>query len=187
MTSIATQLQAFSALTTKQIQRAAARSLNRAITSLRAEAARKVTATLNVKASVVKDAVVLGKANASEALTEMKATINITGRPIPLFEFVTKIDRVNTGAGPRQEVYVKVIKGRPAKLVYNAFVATMSSGHEGVFKRVGSERLPIQEKFTTSVTDIFKNEQIVRDLLAYGREKFSDNFEHELQYQLSQL
>lgn len=185
MTSIATQLQAFSALTTKQIQRAAARSLNRAATSLRAEAARKIRETINISAADAKDAISLKNASALETLSTMKATAVVVGKPIPLMNFVQRIDRVDTKYGPRQAVYVKIIKGRRAMLVQNAFVATVGNGHEGVFKRIGGERLPIKELFTTSITDVLKDADVVAYLLSYGRDRFSDNFESELRYQLS--
>lgn len=186
MTSIATQLQAFTSLTTKQIQKAAARSLNRAIVSVRAEASREVKKTLNAKAADIKDAIDLGKASYNDSLASMYATVTVTGKPMPLVAFLETVQTLITPRGSYQQVYVRVKKGGQRKLVEGAFVATVGNGHQGIFRRIGDKRLPIKELYSTSVMDLFRNnDELVKDLLAYGRDKFSDNFESELRYQLS--
>ena len=40
-------------------------------------------------------------------------------------------------------------------LIRGAFVATMPSGHTGIFFRQGKGRLPIEEAFTSRVSDAF--------------------------------
>lgn len=47
-----------------------------------------------------------------------------------------------------------------------SFIATMKSGHAGVFKRVGDERLPIRELFGPNpASDIFNHEDVYAEVL----------------------
>jgi hypothetical protein len=48
----------------------------------------------------------------------------------------------------------------------SAFIATMASEHSGVFRRVGTKRLPIREQFGPNpASDVANHEEIYLDLL----------------------
>lgn len=58
------------------------------------------------------------------------------------------------------------------KIIEHAFIATMKSGHRGVFKRVGPERLPIQELRGPSIWQVITN---TPGLLTEVNQKASEN------------
>ena len=63
-----------------------------------------------------------------------------------------------------------------------AFIAKMKSGHEGVFKRVGSARLPIREMFGPNPAhDVTNNPEVYLDVLAeIIQDHLAPRFLHEL-------
>jgi hypothetical protein len=66
----------------------------------------------------------------------------------------------------------------------SAFIATMASGHTGVFARKTKKRLPIQELFGPSLGRVFakyRPQGVARVL-----ETFQKNFDHELAFAKSQ-
>jgi Prophage minor tail protein Z (GPZ) len=77
---------------------------------------------------------------------EYQVHLRATTRLIPLIEF---------GARPnRQGVRASKPWGR-AQTFQSAFIATMPSGHRGVFRRVGKKRLPIKEMMGSSIHGSF--------------------------------
>jgi hypothetical protein len=75
-------------------------------------------------------------------VNHLQAVVKADGEPIPLTAF-----------NPRQirkGVSVAIVKGRRT-LIKSGFIATMRSGHRGVFVRVGRQRLPIIEKKAISI------------------------------------
>lgn len=188
MADVASQLRAWKELSRKSLQRAAARSLNRTATSVRAEATQRVRQEISLKSGDVKDTMTIRKATASMSLSKMVALLDIKIRAIPLFKFGAAPKKVKTPAGQRVGVTVKVKKQR--KLVPGAFIATLKSGKQGVFWR-GSKtayrkdagRFPIHHRLSTSVADVFKGQGFIKDLQAYARETFRKNFSSELKYE----
>ncbi len=60
----------------------------------------------------------------------------------------------------KRGVTFKIKKGGGRKRIGKAFIATMASGHVGVFKREGKSRLPIDEKLTISVPEMFGSKKV---------------------------
>jgi len=79
------------------------------------------------------------------------AVLSITGRRIPLMDFGAR--QVKRG------VTYRISRSGGRKRIANAFVKTMPSGHEGVFKRLGQPRLPIRELMGPSVPAVVRNVQ----------------------------
>lgn len=65
---------------------------------------------------------------------------------------------------------------RQRKVIKGAFVATMKSGHTGVFKRRGSKRLAIDELFTTRIADVFRDSGMIPAVHARAQAVFSSSF-----------
>jgi hypothetical protein len=169
------------------------RALNKTATTARAQAAREIRATgYGIKVNEIKNAISIRRATSAE----LTAILRVNGRPIPLIKYGAK----QTKAG----VSVAVLNGR--KLIKSAFIATMPTGHKGVFLRVGSaaERslisrgslkitkgkviahrkhgLPIRELFGPAVPQAFMND-IVQEALAKSiRERFGVVLEQELRF-----
>jgi hypothetical protein len=153
---------------------AAVRALNRTATTVRAEAARRIGREYNIRIGAAKDEMKIRRATRDD----LKAALVVSGRPIPLVEF----DARQTAAG----VSVKVKGTR--KVVAHAFLATMKSGHEGVYireikgsaKRPG--RLPIRQLFSLSLPAAFTQEQIMSALMEIATGRFGDALQQEMHF-----
>ena len=73
---------------------------------------------------------------------------------------------------------VKWYKKGGLDIFEGAFVATMKSGHKGVFKRKGKERLPIKELYIT--LDRYASRVISLLIDQESEEVFRKNFEHQI-------
>lgn len=110
--------------------------------------------------------------NRGKAAGSLEWIMKVSGRGIALAEYQHR----QTKAG----VLVTVNKGRP-KLVKGAFVARMKSGHKGIFIRrtvagKKSRRLPIDEFFSTRISDVFGDAGFIPKLHALGAETVSSEF-----------
>lgn len=75
----------------------------------------------------------------------------------------------------KRGVSVAINQGR-RKVIPGAFIVTLKSGHAGVFRRVGHKRLPIEELFTTRVTDVFKDNGMVPAVFERAQSSFRARF-----------
>jgi hypothetical protein len=166
-------------------------SVNRALTTGRKEASQQFTAIYKLKSSEVKDRLISLQARRSRNINDMNAALVISNRPVPLILYKAR----QTKAG------VKVnIKGG-AQLVKGAFMATMKSGHVGVFMRNEnrpqrrkwvkdpskpkggySTALPIVERFGISPFQFFKAEGNVPRLESAITTSFESNFASDLPF-----
>jgi len=158
-----------------------ARSLNKTLTGVKTDASTEVRKELNATKKVVDETFKIEKAFSGK----MSASIHSTGRPLPLIGFVgTKKTKLG--------VSVLIKKGRTRTVIPKTFIATMKSGHKGVFwrQKVGGKmvkRLPISELFTSRVPDILENEPVMEEVLKKADNRLHANIEHELNYELSKL
>ena len=108
--------------------------------------------------------------------SKLEATVLASGPKHKLYEFTS---RQNTA---RLAVRAKVLKESPLKALEvdnrKAFVATMESGHQGIFQRKTKSRNPIVELVSPTAADMFgrvarKPEvaELVYDMLAKEVEK----------------
>ncbi len=164
-----------------QAPRAIARAINRAVTSTRAFHARNIADDVKLPVGVVKDQLKIREARPND----LKGRLSVTGSRIPLSAWknarqTSKGVTVNTGHG--------------RTTIPGAFLATMSSGHVGVFKRekpgarksrgAWSLNLPIQQKFGPSLPHVFG--KLSPAALAHGEESLQKNLSHELSFALKQ-
>ena len=143
------------------------RALNRAQTSANAVMVRLVAADLGLKQKDIRDGIRLKPATASKLSAEIVAT----GARIPLVKFSAR-DRRPRGVSAR-------IPGGAGRYP-QAFIATMRSGHTGVFQRKGVARLPIRELHGPSMPKVF--EKHIPEGLARGEESLVKNLIHELRF-----
>jgi hypothetical protein len=99
-----------------------------------------------------------------------------------------------------------VRKDRTAKIVPGTFIATMKSGHKGVFWREWHDqvkkpkdknmvygrlpqmyRLKIKERSGPRVPDIMGNDPVMKIILAKAEVRLHNNLEHELEYEMSKM
>lgn len=156
-----------------RFMRASVRALNRSIGSGRTVMVREMARDTGLKSKDVRDALVMREASPSRLEVSLVARL----RRIPLIDFKARM----TSRG----VVAKLPGG--AGRYPNLFIATMASGHTGVFGRTGQfgrndnpklER--ISERFGPSLGQVFAK---FRPLgLARVLEVFEQNFDHELEF-----
>lgn len=119
------------------------RALRRALGTVRTETTRMVRAEVpRLRAKTVS-----GQMAIQLTASGLEGDVIVRARPIPLVEYA--------GRQTRLGVTVEVKKGR--KLIRHAFIATMKSGHRGIFVRRGKARLPIKELFGPAIVDLVTN------------------------------
>ena len=182
-------------LSIDQVKTATFRAINKVATSGRASASKEIRSTgYGIKAAAVKKAISISKATKAD----LNAIVRAKGRPIPLIAYGAR----KTQAG----VSVNVLHGR--KIIRGAFIATMPSGHRGVFVRVdsaagralgGSNRkgahitrgryrsqdrhgLPIDELFGPSIPAAFKSTAVMDAVTATMRQRFPTVLRQELRF-----
>ncbi len=66
------------------------------------------------------------------------------------------------------------------QFIPHAFIATLKSGHRGVFKRLGKSRLPICELQGVSIQKIFLKPFVQAVMEAQAKNRWTDYLLHEL-------
>lgn len=155
---------------------AVSRALNRAATSARVVMVREIARDLGLRQADVSDRISTRLAAQTEFLEQdqLVAKVIATGARIPLYRFRAR--QTKTGVTAR-------LPGGAGRYP-GAFIATMRSGHTGVFKRRSTQRLPITELFGPSVPRVF--EKFLPLGVARGQEQLSKNIVHELRFALKE-
>lgn len=157
------------------LERALTRALSKAggdaIRAISAASTRAVRFRKRVKAKRVRDAFRLRFPRGAKHLDDLQWALVVSRQPIPLADY----PRGQTKTG----VTVGVNKGKRS-LIKGAFLATMKSGHQGVFVREshgkGSKRLPIRELFSSTVLDVFSDGGMVPAVMERGNQVFKSSF-----------
>jgi len=162
--------------------KATVRALNKTAAQVKTNAARQIRDVgYQLKVGTIKRALTINKASAGK----LTATVIASGRPIPLMQYGAR----QTAKG----VSVSVLNGR--KVIQQAFIATMPSGHTGVFIRTGNTHkkvvkrgrvqwsgLPIKELFGPSVPNGLANESVQQALQQLVEEKFPQILQQQIDY-----
>ncbi|HMT02405.1 MAG TPA: phage tail protein, partial [Burkholderiales bacterium] len=140
-------------------KRVLTRALNRAIAGAKTDAIEQITATYTIKATTVRDSLTLKKAN----FNILNASLKADGRVIPLTKFKITEGKI-TQDGKSRPIIRTTIKHGETKTLKHGFLATMATGHRGVFLRTGKERLPIKQVFSLSIPQMLGNKDIKKYL-----------------------
>lgn len=127
---------------TPAVRRALRRAGQTALRDMKAEASKRIRARKRLKVSAVNKALVM--ATPTLKPEEGSWALRVRGNPVPLSAYPHRVTR--------KGVSVEVNRGKRT-LLRSAFVATMSSGHKGVFQRRGMQRLPIYERLGSRPVD----------------------------------
>lgn len=166
-----------------KIAKATIRALNRAIDKAQTEANKAIRERYNLKARSVRQAFQKIRAHRNQAV--YAAELRVSGAPIRLVEFGARWSGMKQPVGAT----VQVLKGGPRKAVRTAFIATMKSGHRGVFVRsgrMGRNRNPRAERISElvgiSIPRAFAA-RVVREATGKAaREMFGRTFEQQLKF-----
>lgn len=152
-------------------EKAIVRALNRTVDNVRAAAVRKIRETYTLKAGTVRQQMSVEKAWGGR----LSASVVANGRPIPLYEFAARWS-------PRMPGASFAVKRGQRKTLKNTFVATMQSGHTGVYERQGKQRLPIDEKYSVGIPGMFGAKEMTKALSSVGVERFQINLAQQIRF-----
>jgi hypothetical protein len=124
--TVATAIEA----TEAQLKLASVRALNKVARWLRTRIARDVADELNIKVGLVRNSLTLIRANRGS----VNAGVGMSRRH-------GVINAIHLGAARQNARGVRVAR----RQYDHAFLATMPTGHRGIFWRTGKDRLPIRE------------------------------------------
>ncbi len=153
------------ALTQHSIQKAEARAVNKTARWLRTQVLRQVSRAVRIPQKALKSRFLIPK---KANRTETRATF---------WAGMYGIDPLWLGAGRRTKTGYRV--GR--RQFVGGFRATMRSGHTGVFRREGRERLPIIQEYITINTE---TEEAVRRLIPRAEHELIKKLKQEINYEL---
>ncbi len=169
----------------KRATRAMVRALNRAIVGGRTLMVKEIARDTGLKSGDVRKALTMREATASRPEARLAASL----KRIPLIAFNARGPEPSRGQGRGVSYRLRGSKGR----IPSAFIATMASGHKGVFARVPGKgrhgpapmrsQLPIRELFGPSLGHVFGKYRPAG--IARARAAFESNFAHEMGWQAS--
>jgi hypothetical protein len=145
--------------------------------AMKAESSRRVRDRKRFKVSHVNKSTPLSFPR-SKVISELVWRMDVSGAPSPLSAFPHR--------QTRKGVTVSVNKNG-SKLIRSAFVATMKSGHKGVFVRRGNKRLPIDELFSTRISDVFRDQGMVPAVYDRTQAVFRSAFERLFRLELNKV
>lgn len=175
------------------------RAINKSLVSVRAAATDEIAKDLNLTKTKIRESFTLKNATQADA----SGFVTSRSKPIPLIEFS------GTRALARGGVSVQVKKTGTREKLLHAFIATMRSGHRGVFERRETiyqgkpwrknvnyaalakmgviESLPIDQLYGPRITDEYAKGPVLAVVQAKADEVYTKNLEHELDYELSRV
>jgi hypothetical protein len=133
---------------------------------MRSEAWKRVRQRKRLKAGIVRRALRVRRPRRA-TIDGAEWAIDVSGKPVPLSAYPHR--------QTRKGVSVEVNRGRRT-LIRSAFVASMDSGHKGVWLRRGKERLPIFELLGSRPVDALLHEGEAESVAARGGRSFSETF-----------
>jgi hypothetical protein len=152
-------------LKTGDFEEVAALALNDTAKNAQVEAAQRLRPLLGLPSAEIKAAFQIEPAVAGH----LEAALVVDGRPIPLVEF--KARQTESGV-------TATIAGKQEQYAH-AFLATMRTGHRGVFRRRTRARLPIFQVFGPSVHGMLARRDVLPPLCEDMRDRLVKNLLRE--------
>lgn len=160
------------------VKRAMIRALRKAGATgqrdMRSEANKRIRARKRISSKYITRAIKLRRTGGNDP-TAMSWAIELSGEPVPLVAYPHR--------QTKKGVSVEVNRGKRT-VVRGSFVATMASGHEGVFRRRGPQRLPIQELLGSRPVDALLHEGEAEAVGARGASSLAATFARLLPIEL---
>lgn len=158
------------ALETGPLKAALKRALRKAgataLRDMRSEASKRIRDRKRIKSRYIARALTLRRARGSD-ITSMEWALDVSGEPVPLVAYPHR--------QTKKGVSVEVNRGKRT-LVKGSFLASMRSGHEGVFRRRGKARLPIDELLGSRPVDALLHEGEAAAVAERGGKSFAETF-----------
>lgn len=158
------------ALETGPLKNAAKRALRKAgataLRDMRSEASKRIRERKRIAPKYIRRAITLRKSKGGD-ISDMEFAVDVSGEPVALAAYPAR--------QTKRGVSVEVNRGKRS-IVKGAFIATMKSGHKGVFKRTGTARLPIRELFGSRPVDALLHKGEADSVAARGAKSLSETF-----------
>ena len=151
---------------TAAVKRALRKAGSTALRDMRSEASKRIRARKRLAPKYIRRALSLARPKGGD-IEGMTWALNVSGEPVPLVAYPHR--------QTKRGVSVEVNRGKRT-LVKGAFVATMKSGHEGIFRRKGKARLPIQELRGSRPVDALLHEGEAQGVADRGGKSFGETF-----------
>lgn len=153
--------------------------VNRVASNVRKNISKEVLKKYGIKSADVKETITTkrpSKANPTSLITS-------SGSTIPLYKFRAKPKDIISTKGikikKRPKVKAKVLKTSSLKTIKNAFLAQMSSGHIGLFRRIKESR-KIKELHGPSVPQMVANDEVSKSIFAEAEVTYNKRLNHEI-------
>lgn len=150
----------------RAVVRALRKAGSTALRDMRSEAVKRIRKRKAIRPRFISRAITLRRAKGSD-IAALEWAVNLSGDPVPL----TAYPHRQTAKG----VSVEVNRGKRT-LIKGSFVATMRSGHEGVFRRRAKGRLPIDELRGSRPVDALLHEGEAQGVADRGGKTLRDTF-----------
>jgi hypothetical protein len=158
------------ALETGPLKAAARRALRKAgataLRDMRSEAVKRIRTRKRIKSRYISRALSLRRPRGGD-IGDMQWAVDVSGEAVPLVAYPHR--------QTRKGVSVEVNRGKRT-LLKGAFVASTRSGHEGVFRRRGKARLPIEELRGSRPVDALLHEGEAQGVADRGAASFAATF-----------
>lgn len=159
---------------TPAIRRSLSKAGTTALRDMRSEASKRIRQRKRIKARYVAKALQLQRPR--KVALDSEWTLLVRGTPVPLIAYPAR--------QTKRGVSVEVNRGKRSFLK-GAFIATMKTGHKGVFVRKGKARLPIRELYGSRPVDALLHEGEAQHVQERGRRAFVATFERLLPLELA--
>jgi hypothetical protein len=167
------------ALETGPLKGALRRALRKAgataLRDMRSEAVKRIRARKAIKVRYISRALSKGKASGSD-ISNFAWSVDVDGEPVPLVAYPFR--------QTKKGVSVEINKGKRT-IIKGSFVASMKSGHKGVFVRKGKARLPIKELRGSRPVDALLHKGEADGVAARGSSSFVTTFQRVLPLEIA--
>lgn len=163
------------------------RAINRTLTGVRTDVTTEITNAVNLTKSFVQKQT--GKVsqrtfsinNASTNQLHPSGSIQTRGANVPLLQYS---NQRKPGATARS-ISVMVQKSRGRHRLRHAFVATMPSGHRGIFAPIPGQGRHIKELYSSRVPDVLSNKETFDAVMSKAQERLDKNLQSQIDWMLS--
>lgn len=152
----------------RRFNRAMSVAVNDTARQTQTVAARAVAKKLGVKVGAAKRQLRLHRSNART----LTATIKPSGGSLKLIDFRARHRREDVGATAKVFGTQRTYRG--------AFIATMKSGHRGVFVRRGAGRLPIRELYAPGIQRTLLQDEVSKAVMDHANSRLAANMARQI-------
>lgn len=162
------------ALETGPLKAALKRALRKAgataLRDMRSEASKRIRSRKRLKVKYINRALSLRRPSGGD-ISSFAWALDVSGESVPLTAYPFR--------QTKKGVSVEVTRGKRT-ILKGSFVATLKSGHKGIFLRRGKARLPIKALFGSRPVDVLLHEEEAQGIADRGGRSFSDTFQRVL-------